>query len=101
MKVPGQWDMCTPHKKLHQEGFIALVEAVQPPHTLQEDGKIIADGEAHRTGKITHVTYELAEQLYRTAIDRSLPMVFCHPDVSKCFESVMRHAAQIADKKTS
>jgi hypothetical protein len=82
MKTPGNWDMCDEHKKLHQEGYIALVEAIQPSHTLQEDGEIIAGGDPHRTGKVIHVRYELAEQLFQTAIDRSLPMVFCLPDVA-------------------
>lgn len=85
MKIPGNWDMCKPHKKLHQEGFIALVEALPP-----EDGK----DEAHRTGKFIHVKYDLAEQLFKTAIDRSLPMVFCMPDISKRLEDMVRFAAK-------
>jgi hypothetical protein len=99
MRVPGNWEMCDEHKKLHQEGFIALVEAIQPSHTLQESGKITSGGDPHRTGKIVHVRYELAEQLFATAIDRSLPMVFCLPDVSERFKDMMRNAAQVADQK--
>lgn len=94
MKVPGNWDMCKEHKKLHQEGFIALVEAVQPDHTLLDNGKITDNGEAHRTGRVIHVKYDLAEQLFKTAIDRTLPMVFCLPDITKRFEDMVRFAAK-------
>lgn len=99
MKVPGNWDMCKEHKKAHQEGYIALVEAVQPECTLLDNGDITANGEPHRTGKIVHVKYETAEQLFKTAIDRTLPMVFCLPDITKRFEDMVRHAAKAADKK--
>lgn len=92
MKTPGQWDLCKEHKKLHQEGFIALVEAVPPG---------LEGEEAHRTGPITHVRYELAEQLFKTAIDRTLPMVFCYPDVSSRFKEMVGIAGALADKKSS
>lgn len=99
MKKPGEWDMCKEHKKLFQEGFIALIEAVEPAHTLLD--AIPVQVEARRTGKIVHVRYELAEQLFRTAIDRTLPMVFCAEGVTQRFESMMRNAAQVSDKKSS
>lgn len=99
MKDPANWGLCVEHEKLHQEGFIALVEAVQPSHTLAEDGTVQDGGDPHRTGKVIHVRYELAEQLFKTAIDRSLPMVFCLPNVAAQMTEMSKTAAKAADKK--
>lgn len=101
MKDAANWYLCTEHEKLHQEGFIALVEAVQPSHTLAEDGTVTEGGDPHRTGKVIHVRFELAEQLFQTRIDRSLPLVWCHPDVGKRLEAMQREAAIVADEKSS
>lgn len=98
MKVPGQWDLCKEHKKLFQEGYIALIEAMEPETLLIDDGQLSPSREAVRTGVITHVRYELAEQLFKTAIDRSLPLVFCKPNVSKRFEEMLKFAMR---KKSS
>jgi len=65
------WAMCPEHKKLHDEGYVALIECTNQPSSMND---------AQRTGQIAHVRSSVWPQIF----DASLPpklLAFVEPAV--------------------
>lgn len=78
--------LCPEHKKLYDEGYIAMVEC--DPTQSTADGSTMKPENAHRTGKIAHIRRTVYEQVFDVAVPDG-PMAFCEPDVIKHLESLM------------
>lgn len=68
------YDLCPDDEAKYAEGFIALVEAKDKGH-----GSTAKIHEPHRTGRIAHMKFEAAKQVFTTQLERDgkmLPMVF-------------------------
>lgn len=63
------WGMCPEHQKLKDDGYIALVETVNEPITINE---------ADRTGQIAHVRSSVWPDLFNSPI----------PERAMCFVQV-------------
>lgn len=74
MRTPTHWDLCPEHKKLHQDGFIALVEVKNTVMTRN-----LKPDEAVRTGLMCHVKREVFLQLFGAGAPADIPMVFVEP----------------------
>ena len=72
MKTPTHWDLCPEHKKLHEDGFIALVEVLDNT----KGGGTLNAGKVHRTGLICHLRRSVAETLFGEDFPVSVPLVF-------------------------
>jgi len=72
--------ICPEHETMHNDGFLALVEADPSKSTIGWDGKI-APEKAYRTGTIAHIRRTVARQIFNAPIPDDLPMVFVDPDV--------------------
>lgn len=59
--------LCEEHKKLHEDGFVALVEVDNEPPAGQ---KTMKPDQAHRTGRIAH----LKREVYSKVFDHELPI---------------------------
>lgn len=77
--------ICPEHKKLSEEGYIALVE-VDPKKSTNiqkgEKGKTVKQSEAYRTGNIAHILRSKAKEIFN--IDEKIlagDMMFTEPDV--------------------
>lgn len=73
------WDMCEAHKKLYDDGFVALIEA-RDTSVKQANGTVKAT-DAVRTGRVCHITQDTAVYLFGMGFDPNVPLVFCVPGV--------------------
>lgn len=89
MKTPTGWGLCPEHKKLEEDGFIALVEAEHPPEGVVRMGP----GEARRTGLICHLKREVARQIFDMGAAVDLPLIFVEPGVIPKINSLIADAA--------
>jgi hypothetical protein len=72
------WGLCPEHKKLHEDGFVALVEANPPKKYPQANLK---PEDADRTGNICHLRRTVADDIFNVKLDPKLPMIFVEPGV--------------------
>lgn len=68
--------LCPEHKKLFDEGYIALVAAEAPGHKTH-----LKQEEAVRTGEIAHLRREVFKQMFNVEVPDNQEMVFVTPDV--------------------
>lgn len=79
-------ELCKEHKKLHDQGMLALVGIVPPE---DEDKQKLSVGEPERTGNIAHLTYEYFEEI--TNVDppsKDVPMVFVDDEVIQMLRGI-------------
>jgi hypothetical protein len=73
--------MCEEHKKLEEDGYIALVECDESKSKVDENGTIKPEN-AYRTGRIAHLKKEKAMEIF----NQELPsVVFADIELLKRF----------------
>lgn len=84
--------LCPEHQKLHEEGFLALVECDESKSSVRSgaNGDIIKPGEEYRTGTITHIRRTAARQIFNVDIPDDLPMMFCPPDLTAKLQEMIQ-----------
>lgn len=79
------FSLCPEHKKLHDEGFIALVVASYVPEGVplveQYNGAV-------RTGEIMHMKYSAAARIFNVDVSK-LPMVWIDPEAAAKIKGMM------------
>lgn len=71
---PTATSLCQEDAELFQNGYVALVAIANPP--LGESGAKIKNTDAERTGDVVHIPYDIAEQLFESTMDRTIPIAF-------------------------
>jgi hypothetical protein len=88
------WGLCPEHKKIHEEGFIALIE-VDPGKSERPDANdILQPWQVYRTGVVTYMRREAFLQLFDIPDSQHLvPCVFVEPKVTELIKSRVAEAA--------
>lgn len=74
------WGLCPEHKKLFDDGYIALVAIDEGLSIRQPDGTVLP-GDAHRTGPVAHLRRRVAEKVFNVPLPEGLPVCFVEPAV--------------------
>lgn len=77
--------LCPEDKKLHDEGYIALVVAASVPEGVPFHEQFNA---AKRTGEVIHIRYTVAAQIFNTDLSK-LEMVWIDVDGAKKIKTMM------------
>jgi len=85
--------MCEEHKKLYDDGYIALVEVANKSHT----GQTIKATEANRTGNIFHIRAEVADKMFTSefskgANGKQTEMVFIDEELGNSLREAHKQA---------
>jgi hypothetical protein len=78
--------LCPEHQKLHDDGFIALVECDESKSVVRNDKLDFKS--AHRTGNVLHMKRDAAAQIL-SAPDLSIPMMFVQIGVIEKIQSMV------------
>lgn len=73
---------CDPCKKLKEEGYIAIVGAIEPPNA----GDTIQPGEADRTGDVVHVRESAWSKIFNCSVPQG-GVSFAPPEVIELLKS--------------
>ena len=65
------YGLCEEHQKLHDEGYVALVEC-----SNTNVGKTITQENANRTGNVAHLKRSVMAQVFDADIPENLPFIF-------------------------
>jgi len=79
--------LCPEHKRLYDEGFVALVECDPEKSGSPPAGALLNPAEAYRTGRIAHLKRALCAQVFNVPIGSELPYVFVEPGVIEKLQS--------------
>jgi len=75
------WSLCAEHRKLFDDGYVALVECDPQRSGLPTDGERLKPEQAYRTGRIAHVRREAFARLFDVTIAATQAGVFVEPGV--------------------
>lgn len=82
------WSLCPEHKKLHEEGYLALVEIAEPQYVKE---KYKLEDAPQRTGRVMHVRRTLAAEIFdvdlKDAKGEFHPMMFIDKQVYDALEA--------------
>ena len=75
--------LCPEHLKLHQDGFVALVEVLDPPPGTTK----LTPMNANRTGRICHVRRSAAKQIFNVPVI-NFEFVYCDMETINKIETI-------------
>ena len=82
------WGLCAEHQRLHDEGFVALVE-VDPERTGRpSSGDRLKPEDAYRTGRLAHLKRDLFNHVFDRSIQTDQPCVFVDVGVIEKLQSM-------------
>ena len=81
------YDYCEACKEKFAEGYLGLVEALNPVH-----GERLEVHQAHRTGRIAWLRMEVAKQLFNVPLSPKMTFVFVDGGVIDQLEGLRRQA---------
>lgn len=84
------WGLCAEHQRLHEEGFIALVECDPDKSGKPCAGSTIKPQDAYRTGLVAHLKREAFGRIFNIPVDASLPCVFVDAGVIASLQAKVR-----------
>lgn len=75
------WDLCPEHRKLHAQGFVALVECDPTKSGHPAAGATVSPSQVYRTGRLAHLKREVFADLFKGVTASNTPCVFVDPEV--------------------
>lgn len=75
------WGLCTEHRRLFKDGYIALVECDPQRSGLLAGGECLEPGQAYRTGRVAHMKREVFARTFDVTIATAQACVFVEPSV--------------------
>lgn len=75
------WDLCAEHKKLNEEGFVALIECDPARSGAGMGTRRLQIGQAYRTGRLAHLKREAFSKVFNVEVDPQQACVFVEPGV--------------------
>jgi hypothetical protein len=84
-KMHTGFELCPEHKKLHEDGYLALVVVTSVPEGVplveQYNG-------AERTGEILHMRYSVAADIFNVPLGE-MPMTWIDPQAAEMIKGMM------------
>lgn len=80
------WDLCPEHKKLHDEGYIALV-GIDPAKSDGANHNSVKPGDAWRTGEIAHLRRSVFPNIFSVPLPDG-PMIFVDSGVIERLKAI-------------
>lgn len=69
------YGLCEEHRKLRDEGYLALVEVDSKKSKVLPNGNLSRDS-VYRTGRVMHMRKDAVDRVFNTEISHELSMVF-------------------------
>jgi hypothetical protein len=86
------WGLCMEHKKLFDDGFVALVEC-DPERSSASVGDVMKPEDGYRTGQVAHVRRALFHELFAVSITADVPFVYVEPGIIATIEKIVKPAS--------
>ena len=87
------WDLCPEHRKLFDDGYVALVECDPQRSGSPADGTRVKPEQAHRKGRLAHLKREAFARVFNVPIEATQACVFVEPGVIEQLRAKVAPAA--------
>ena len=85
------WGLCPEHRKMHEQGYIALVECdLEKSEQLSADDRAKPEG-MYRTGRIAHLKREVFIKLFKDTAEADRPCVFVDHAIIERLQRMVQH----------
>lgn len=85
------WGLCPEHLRLHEEGYVALVECDPEKSGNPRAGEKVMPQNAYRTGAVAHVKREIVSAVFNVPVSPDLPCMFVEPGFITKLQEMMQH----------
>ncbi|WP_019655350.1 hypothetical protein [Variovorax atrisoli] len=75
------WGLCGEHRRLFEEGFVALIECDPERSGVPADQDHMRPEQASRTGRLAHLKRETLARMTHLTLAPDMPCVFVEPGV--------------------
>lgn len=83
------WGLCPEHRKLYDDGYVALVECDPQRSGAPADGGRVKLEQVYRTGRMAHLRREAFGQVFNVPIAANQPCVFVGPGVIEKLQALV------------
>ncbi|HEX7934439.1 MAG TPA: ATPase [Paraburkholderia sp.] len=83
------WDLCTEHRKLFDDGFVALIECDPKLSGSPSSNDRLRPEQAYRTGRLAHLKREVFARVFNVPIADGQSCVFVEPGVIERLQSMV------------
>ena len=83
------WGLCAEHRRLFDEGYIALVACDPTRSGSPADGTCLDPAKVYRTGEVAHLRRAVFSEIFRAPVDDSMPCVFVQPEVIEHLKAIV------------
>lgn len=87
------WDLCPEHRRLHEAGFVALIECDPERSGTTEHTRTLQPGAAYRTGQLAHLRREVFARVFNVEMDPGQPCCFVEPGVIERLKAMVEPPA--------
>jgi len=86
------WGLCAEHRKLFDDGFVALVECDPQRSGSPSSNDRLKPEQAYRTGRLAHLRREVFSRVFNVPIADKQSCVFVEPGVIEQLQSMVAPA---------
>jgi len=83
------WGLCNAHRRLFDEGFVALIECDPQRSGVPADQDHMSPEQAWRTGRLAHLRREALARVVNVALAPDVPCVFVEPGVIEQLQAMV------------
>lgn len=83
------WNLCTEHRKLFDDGFVALIECDPKRSGSPSSNDRLRPEQVYRTGKLAHLKREVFARMFNVPITDGQSCVFVEPGVIERLQSMV------------
>lgn len=83
------WGLCGEHRRLFDEGFVALIECDPERSGVPADQDHMRPEQAWRTGRLAHLKREALARVTHVALAPDVPCVFVEPGVIEQLQAMV------------
>jgi hypothetical protein len=85
------WGLCAECQRLHEEGFIALVECDATKSGTPADGALLKPEQAYRTGQVARLKREVFGAMFNVPAPPNLPCVYVEAGMIEKLRKMATH----------
>jgi len=90
-KTTTGWGLCPEHRKLYEDGYIAVVECDPTQSGNPAPGTAVDPGSVFRTGRIAHIRRKAFTRVFNVILRADVPCVFAEPAVLEHLEQLSKN----------
>jgi len=82
------WGLCPEHRRLHEQGYVALVECDPERSGNPDEGDVVQPENVYRTGPVVHLKREMFSAMFNRPVELNQPCMYVAPGVVQKLQQI-------------